>query len=99
MSNLFLLSYNPYDPKVSPNQVLASVRDNKYTFQYYQPYVGTYIIKSVFDLMSLSNSYKDHFDGTTFFIAQIYPGLSGGAMSPEIWNWINTGQLPALGRP
>jgi hypothetical protein len=94
--NTYLLTYNPFDPKVSAGQLLAYIRDSRKIVQYYQPWLGTYVIKSYEALASLTEGFGGIFDTSPYFIAVIESTQTGGRLDPIIWQWINTGTLPAL---
>jgi hypothetical protein len=94
--NNYVLSYNPISPNVSHNQLLQFIKDNRKVSQYYQPFLGTYILKSTESLFSLSESFKGLFDGFPFMIVSFAAWASGGQMPPEIWTWIGHGVFPAL---
>jgi hypothetical protein len=96
MMNTYILSYSPLDEKVSAYQLLAFIRDNRKIAQYYQPWMGTYIIKSQEDLVSLLSSFNLLFHGSSYILSRIFTTQMGGMLTPEIWNWINTDTVPAV---
>lgn len=96
MLNTFILSYDPLSDKYSLNQINAFIRANAYTYQYYMPLIGTYLIKSKADLLSLIDTYNGFFDGSNFFVAQIFPTVTGGALPQDMWDWINSDNPPPL---
>lgn len=97
--NTYTLSYNPFETKFSATLLLNFIRENRKVLQYYQPFMGTYIIKSDETLLTLVESFGGQFDGAPFLLSYTSPSLVGGAQEPVIWQWINSGALPALTNP
>ncbi len=96
MYNTFVLSYDPLSNKFTQNQLLAFVRANALTYQYYAPSLGTYLIKSAANTIQMVDAYGGFFDGSNFFLAQVFPTLTGGALPLEIWDWVNAPTPPPL---
>ena len=94
--NTFILSYNPFDGKASGSQIHAYVTDCRKITQYYQPWLGTYVLRSFEEMPSLLTGFNGLFHGTSYILAQVQPLQMNGLLDPSIWNWINTGNLPAL---
>lgn len=92
--NTYILSYNPFDPRVTALQIHSAIQDSKIIAQYFQPWVGCYILKSIESSMTITQRFQGLFDQSTFLLAQVQPTATGGRLSPEIWQWINTGSLP-----
>ncbi len=92
----YSLSFSPFETKISNNQLLAAIKDNRKIYQWYSPFIGTYILKSYEPLTSLAESFRGLFEGAPFILSVIYPAMTGGAQSDEVWNWLNTGNLPTL---
>ncbi|MET1112006.1 MAG: hypothetical protein ABWX67_10825 [Allosphingosinicella sp.] len=80
----------------SYNQLHAFVRANAFTYQYLSPSLGVYLIKSKASVAELVDAYRGFFDGAHFFIAQIYPQLTGGALPQAVWDWVNASDPPPL---
>ena len=96
MYNTFILSYDPLAKNYTVNQLNAFVRSNALTYQYFSPTLGTYLIKSQATVHDMVDSYKGFFDGTNFFVAQVMPTLTGGALQQTMWNWLNSPVPPPL---
>lgn len=96
MYNTFILSYDPISVKYTMNQLHAFVKAHGYTYQYYSPQVGTYIIKAAASIGQMAETYRGFFDGSQFFLAQIFPNLTGGALPQEMWTWLNADNPPPL---
>ena len=94
--NNFILTYNPFGPFPGEARLLNHVQINRYVDQYYQPYLGTYILKSKEIVSTLNNSFRGLFQDTPYMIVMFAPTLAGGALSNEAWNWINTGWVPPI---
>ena len=97
--NQFTLSFSPYGPKVSHNQVVTFVSHNRDILSWYAPFSGTLIFKSYLPLAPLTSALRGIFDGEAFVLSQTFPNLTGGAQGSFVWNWINTGAIPALPAP
>lgn len=94
--NTYLLSYNPVDFTINGNRLLAYVRDNRNVQQYFQPWMGTYIIKSHADLQVISAGFVDFFDESQFVIAQVFTSHLNGLLDQPMWGWINYNVMPVL---
>lgn len=94
--NTYTLSFNPFEIKFSYSQLAIFVKENRKVFQWYSPFVGTYIIKSTEPLTTLTESFRGFFDGAPFLLTYCYPSLTGGAQPSNVWDWLNTGNLPAI---
>ncbi len=96
MVNNFILTYNPFGLFPGEARLLNHVQINRYVDQYYQPYAVTYIFKSNQDVLTLNDSFRGLFQDTPYIVVMFSPTLSGGALSNEVWNWINTGWVPPV---
>lgn len=92
--NNYLLSYNTFALNPTENQLLNHVQVNRFIAQYYQPFVGTYIIKSEQPIGTLSESLKGFFNNSPYLLTQLFPNLAGGSLPSDIWHWINHGYIP-----
>lgn len=97
--NQFTLSYSPFGPKVSHNQVVTFVSHNRDILSWYAPFAGTIIFKSHLFLHPITSALRGIFDGEAFVVSQTFPNLTGGAQGDLVWNWMNTGAIPALMAP
>jgi hypothetical protein len=100
--NTFVLSYNPLSVKLSATQLLGWIKESQNIKQWYSPFLGTYVLRSDQPLTTLVQGFTAAFDGDSFLISQISPSFTGGSLPPEIWNWINTGNVfgaALTGRP
>lgn len=93
--NNFVLSYSPFNAKLSENQLAHFVKFNRLVHGYYHPFLGTYVLKSEATTHDLTESFKGLFDGAAFLLVQFFENYAGGALPPEIWTWINTGSTTA----
>ena len=94
--NNFILTYNPFGFFPGEARLLNHVQINRYVAQYYQPYPGTYILKSNEGTITLNNSFQGLFQNTPYMVVMFTPTLAGGALSAEAWNWINNGWVPPM---
>lgn len=94
MLNNFLLSYDTLAGNPSESQLLNHVQINRYITQYFQPFFGTYLLKSNESLLALSDSLRGFFEANRFLLVQLQGGSVTGQMPQEIWNWINYGFVP-----
>lgn len=92
--NTYILSYNPFEARVSPLQIHTAIQDSKIIAQYFQPWMGCYVLKSIESPATITQRFQGLFDEAAFVLAQIYPTATGGRLSPQIWQWINTGSFP-----
>jgi hypothetical protein len=92
----FTLSYDPTGIRVSSNQVVAYIKNHRDIIQWYVPFAGTCVFKSNKDLLYFAASFRELFDGVPFLISLTSPVLMGGALDSHVWEWLNTGILPAL---
>jgi len=90
----YFLSYNPFDPRVTAVQIHSAIQDSKIIAQYFQPWIGCYILKSIESSVTITQRFQGLFDQSTFLLSRIDPHTTGGRLSPEIWQWINTGSFP-----
>ncbi|PZU07652.1 MAG: hypothetical protein DI606_16350 [Sphingobium sp.] len=93
--NNYLLSYNPYGFTPTEGQLLNHVKVNRFIVQYYQPFIGTYVLKSEQTAVVVTESLKGLFEQSPFMVTQLFSHLTGGTMPQEIWHWINHGYMPA----
>ena len=93
--NNFILSYNPFSATPTEGQLLNHVQVNRFISQYYQPFIGTYILKSDQPIGVLTESLKGLFETSPFMVNVLYPNMSGGSLPTDIWHWINYGFIPA----
>lgn len=92
--NTYILSYNPFEMKVSHGQLAIFIKDSKKIFQFYSPFTGTYVIKSLDSLQSLAASFREVFEGAPFILTLANPAAMGGAQSQLVWNWVNGHGFP-----
>lgn len=90
----YLLTYNPYLGTPTENQLLNHVRINRFVSQYYQPYPGTYLLKSEQQAAVINDSFSGFFEGSPYMLVLYSAPYSGGKLPPEIWQWVNTGAVP-----
>jgi hypothetical protein len=95
----FVLSYNPFDPKITANQIQEIVRANRYVHQWYFPFLGTCIFKSDQTVRTLAPSFRAMLNGAPFLLSETFPNLTGGAQDNHVWDWLNSNQLPTLPSP
>ena len=96
MVNNFILTYNPFGLFPGEARLLNHVQINRYIHQYYQPYAGTYILKSDESVSTLNDSFHGLFQDTPYLVVMFMPTHAGGALSNEAWSWINTGWVPPI---
>ena len=94
--NVYLLTFNPFAPNFTYNQLLSYIKDNRKVYQFYSPYAGTYVIKSFDTTKSLQDSFEGFFEGSHFIIAKLDVFETGGFLIQEAWNWMAAGQNPTL---
>lgn len=92
--NNFILTYNPFSVSPTAGQLLNHVQVNRFISQYYQPYAGTYLLKSDQSLSVVNESVAGLFEGSSYMLVHYAAGLSSGALPKEIWAWINFGSVP-----
>jgi hypothetical protein len=97
--NNYLLSYSTLTGRPSEGQLLNHVRISRHVLQYYQPFFGTYIIKSDQPIFTVTEGFKGLFEENPFMLTQLFANMSGGSLPPEIWHWINHGFIPAPAAP
>lgn len=91
--NTFVLSYNPLGLKLSATQLLGFIKESKNIFQWYSPFIGTYIIKSHGTIQTLQEVFSPIFDGDQYIISQVFHSHMNGVLPPTIWEWL---QAPAM---
>lgn len=94
--NNFMLTFSPYLDKPSHGQLLNHVQTSRFVAQYYQPYAGTFLLKSFNDAQEVANSIHGLFDGAAYMLVQVNSDLVGGNLSHDAWNWLNYGVLPTV---
>ena len=77
-------------------QLYAFVQANAFTYQFYAPFNGCILIKSMADLLVLTGSYNAFFAGTHFLISEVDPGKTGGRLAQEVWDWLNNPEPPLI---
>ena len=92
--NNFVLCYNCVSPNHSEGKLLNYVQYNRLIEQYYQPFIGTYFIKGTGTTVTLGQSFRGFFEEIPFFLVNFNSWHAAGAMPPEIWTWLNHGQVP-----
>ena len=91
--NCYILSYNPFETKLSPNQLLGWIKESHKVYQWYSPFIGTYVLKSGENIAVLSEFFRTAFDGAPFLLTHANPAFVSGAQTPEVWTWINANGL------
>lgn len=94
--NSFILTYDALAANPTFGQILNHVQVNRNISQYYQPYVGSYLLKSEQSLGVLNESIKGLFDQSPFMLTQYKSDMTMGALPIEIWNWLNLGSVPQV---
>lgn len=89
---LFILSYNPFEPKITAMQLLGWIKETPRIQQWYSPFLGTYFLKSNETLNSLTELFQTAFDGGQFVISAVHPQLVSGGLSGDVWSWVNADQ-------
>ena len=94
--NQFTLSFHPFDLRISQRQVVAFVKNSRDVLSWYSPFPGTIVFKSHLPFLVVAELFRDFFDGHSYIVSQTFPTATGGAQGQQVWDWINTGQIPAL---
>ncbi|WP_306090064.1 hypothetical protein [Qipengyuania flava] len=94
--NVYLLSFNPFANNFTYTQLLSFIKDNRKVYQFFSPYAGTYILKSVEGIRSMQDSFEGFFEGTHFVIAKLQVFETGGLLVQDAWDWMAAGQNPTL---
>lgn len=97
--NNFMLSYNPYAVIPTNGQLLNYMQNSRFVDQFFQPYHGTYLIKSGSAANVLNAMISGLFEGSPYILAQVFSHSSGGSLPSEIWNWLNFGTVPPVSAP
>lgn len=97
--NNYILSYNPYVTFPNETQLLNHVQVNRYIAQYYQPFIGTFILKSDQTIGVLTESIRGLFDNSPFLLNQLFPHLASGSLPQDAWHWVNYGYIPKPAPP
>ncbi len=92
--NNFILNYNPFASFPSEGQLLGLVRINRHVAQFYQPFFGTYLLKSYDTAYVLNESFKGVFESTPYMLTLISAQNAAGSLPQEVWNWVNNGTVP-----
>ncbi|HEX8525430.1 hypothetical protein [Allosphingosinicella sp.] len=96
MYNTFILNYDPLMTDPTPVRLIEFIRSNGYTYQYFYPFAGTVVIKSLADLNQMTASYRPFFSPTKFLLTHVAPAHVGGLLEQERWDWINAASPPPL---
>lgn len=97
--NNFILSYSTFSAIPTHNQLLNHMQTSRYIDQYYQPYVGTFFLKSDTSPHALNMSLKGLFDTATYTLAFFNPEFAGGSLPQDVWDWLNHGVIPVTPAP
>lgn len=92
--NNFILTYSPFLVSPTHGQVLNHVKFNRLVHSSYQPYAGTYLLKSDESAYALNESFRGFFEQTPYILMLYSAAHAGGQLPQEIWNWINYGSVP-----
>lgn len=92
--NNFVLNYGYFSFGHDENKLLNFIRYNRLVSQYFQPFVGTFFLKSEAMPQALTESFRGHFGKDCFFLVDFPSWRASGALPPEIWQWLNHGQVP-----
>lgn len=93
--NNFILNYNPFSQFPRSGQLLTLLRINRHVSQFYQPFHGTYLIKSMDVASVVNDSFKGIFESTPYILTQLFSHVAAGSLPPEVWQWINFDTVPA----
>ncbi|MEA2999366.1 MAG: hypothetical protein QOH04_939 [Sphingomonadales bacterium] len=94
--NTYILSFDPHQPEFTAAQLHAFIKQNRDIAQFYNPFPGTYILKSELFQRDLNAGFVSFFNGKMFVLAPVTPFEVGGAFPQAVWDWFNTGDLPKL---
>jgi hypothetical protein len=97
--NNFILSYNSWGAFPKESQLLNHVQYNRLIKSYYQPFLGTFLLKSAESAHSLNESLKGFFDEWPYTLIQFDSRFASGSLPTHVWEWINTGVVPPLPPP
>lgn len=92
--NNFALTYNPFSLTPSAGQIDNHVKINRAIEQYYQPYPGTYLLKSKESVFTLNETIKGFFEHSSYMLIHYDASYANGRLPQEIWDWINFGFVP-----
>ena len=88
-SYVYLLSYNPMMPALSPAQIHAFIEQHRDIRTWYIPFSGTYVIKSELALVTLVEPFRRFFGPNLFILTYVNRSLIGGSLPNQVWDWIN----------
>lgn len=94
--NNFIFTYNAFLLFPGEARLLNHVKINRYIDQYYQPYPGTFVLRSNENVATINESFRGLFQDTPYMVVMFTPTLAGGALPQEAWNWMNTGWVPPI---
>ncbi|WP_132833397.1 hypothetical protein [Sphingomonas sp. PP-CC-3G-468] len=97
--NSFILSYSPFQTTPTEGMLLTIVRINRHVSQFYQPFLGTYILKSEDTANVVNESFRGVFEQTPYMITLITNQWATGSLPQEVWNWLNHGVMPTITTP
>lgn len=92
--NNFILSYNLMGAFPKEGQLLNHVQYNRLITSYYQPFPGTFFLKSHQSAYILNESVKGFFDEWPYTLIQFDARFASGSLPTNVWDWINTGIVP-----
>ena len=93
--NSYILSFDPLNDKLTPEQLFHFIKDNRKIFQWHSPFLGTFMLKSPETRDSITEMFRGMFAGSPYIVSTVFPHMQvGGALQPEIWTWFNTSTFP-----
>lgn len=92
--NNYILSYSPFLDNPSEGQLLNHVQVNKFISAYYQPFIGTYVLKSQHHISIVADSLRGLFGSAPHTVSQVFSNAIGGTLPNEVWHWLNHDIIP-----
>jgi hypothetical protein len=88
MSKTFQLSYDISGTNLSLGQLSGFMNDSRRVKSWYQPFIGTILIKSDDMAHELRESFHAIFGGTKFLVSPLDARSVSGTLDTSVWHWV-----------
>lgn len=85
----YSIAYNAFQTIQFSNKLLSFVKRNGRVLAWMRPFDGLYFVKTYDSIYDIQANFNEFLEGdVTFFVNPVYPDITTGSASPEIWNWL-----------
>lgn len=90
MSKTFQLNYDIFGTNLTVTQIQGFMNESRRIVSWYQPFAGTFLIKSNESQALIRDGFSSIFGDAKFILSLVDVRNATGALDSTVWHWIYT---------